>query len=245
MPLHIAARHVNVHRRIAVRRITRAMTSPTASSTGALISASSLAISIAAHAVATFLAIHVPPPGLPTATNDPLVATRFLYPLMKPSPQPVQEHVSYVGLLGDGLAQPRATPQPTPAKAAPPPPLEEIAIAPAAGAPVGTPDEIFTEIEVDLAAERDPTSEGPIYPDSMLARQIEGAVRVRFVVDSTGHADVTSFGVIETNESAFADVVRTALPRMRFRPASIGAKKVSQHVEQTFVFKITRPPVIP
>ena len=76
-------------------------------------------------------------------------------------------------------------------------------------------------------------------------KQIEGEARVRFVVDSTGHADVASFGVIEANESAFVEAVRMALPRMRFRPASIGEKKVSQHVEQTFVFKITRPPVIP
>ena len=244
MPLRIVARHVNVHRRIAVRRITRAMTSPTASSTSALISASSLGISVAAHALATFLAIYVPPPVLPTANNDPQVATRFLYPLMKPSPRPVQEHVSYVGLLGQGLAQPRTTSEPAPGKIEEPA-HEDVAIAPPADAPVGSPDGIFTEIEVDLAAERDPTSEGPLYPDSMLAKQIEGAARVRFIVDSTGHADVASFGVIETNESAFAEAVRVALPRMRFRPASIGERKVPQHVEQTFVFKITRPPVIP
>jgi TonB family protein len=220
------------------------MSSPTASSTSALISASSLGISVAAHALATLLAIYVPPPVLPTANNDPQVATRFLYPLMKPSPRPVQEHVSYVGLLGKGLAQPRATPKPTAATGTTTT-HEEVAIAPPPETPVGSPDGIFTEIEVDLAAERDPTSEGPIYPDSMLARQIEGAARVRFIVDSTGHADVASFGVIETNESAFAEAVRMALPRMRFRPASIGETKVPQHVEQTFVFKITRPPVIP
>ncbi len=245
MPLRIAARHVNVHRRIAVRRITRVMTSPSASSTSALISASSIVISVAAHAVATFLAIYVPPPVLPTANNDPQVATRFLYPLMKPSPRPVQEHVSYVGLIGQGLAVPKATSKPAPAKGDATTHEQEVAIAPPVETPVGSPDGIFTEIEVDLAAERDPTSEGPLYPDAMLEKQIEGAARVRFVVDSTGHAEVASFGVIETNESAFAEAVLMALPRMRFRPASIGEKKVSQHVEQTFVFKITRPPVIP
>lgn len=244
MPLRIAARHVNVHRRIAVRRITRVMASSGASSTSALISASSIAISVAAHALATFFAIYVPPPALPTANNDPQVATRFLYPLMKPSPRPVQEHVSYVGLLGEGLAAPKATLKPAPAQGEATT-HEEVVIAPPAETPVGSPDGIFTEIEVDLAAERDPTSEGPLYPEAMLEKQIEGAARVRFVVDSTGHADVASFGVIEPAESAFVEAVRMALPRMRFRPASIGEKKVSQHVEQTFVFKITRPPVIP
>ncbi len=246
MPLRIAARRVNVHRRIAVRRITRAMTSPTASSASALMSASSLVISAAAHALATFLAIYAPAPALPTANNDPQVATRFLYPLMKPSPRPVQEHVSYVGLVGQGLAQPRAMPTPEPGRNGKAVSQDvDVVVARPADAPIGQPDGVFTEIEVDLAAERDPTSEGPIYPDSMLEKQIEGAAHVRFVVDSTGHADVATFGVIETNQSAFAEAVLMALPRMRFRPASIGEKKVSQHVEQTFVFKITRPPAIP
>ncbi len=243
MPMRFTTRHVNVHRRIAVRRITRAMANPSAGSAGAVFSLSSVAISVAAHALVTWFALIVPPPSLPLAKDDPLVATRFLYPLMQPSPRPVQEHISYVGLLGDGSSKPAA-----PRKAAPaegPVVAAEVAIAPPPEEPTGAPDGIFSEIEVDLAVERDPTSEGPTYPDSLLKAHVEGETHVRFVVDSTGHADVASFDVITSNESAFSEAVRMALPRMKFRPASIGEKRVSQHVEQTFVFKVSRAPIVP
>ena len=243
MPVRLSARHVNVHRRLAVRRVTRAMNAPGSGGVGAVFSLTSVAVSLTAHALATWFAVFVPPPALPAAKDDPFVATRFLYPLMKPSPRPVQEHISYVGLLGVTAAAPPAPRKAAPAELAPT--TEVVAIAPPPAEPVGEPDAIFSEIEVDLAVERDPTSEGPSYPDSLLKAQVEGAARVRFVVDSTGHAEVASFGVIESNESAFSEAVRMALPRMKFRPASIGEKRVAQHVEQTFVFKITHVPAIP
>ena len=243
MPLRLSARHVSIHRRLAVRRVTRVMTNYGSAGSGAVITLTSVGISVFAHALVTWFAMIVPPPAHPLAKDDPFVATRFMYPLMQPSPRPMQEQISYVGLLGAG-----APTLPAPRKAAPseaPPPTAEVAIAPPPNEPPGDPVAIFSEIEVDNAAERDPTSEGPTYPDSLLKAQIEGAARVTFVVDSTGHAEVASFGVIETDRSGFADAVRAALPRMKFRPASIGEKKVAQHVEQTFVFKITRAPVIP
>ena len=243
MPLRMAARHVNVHRRLAVRRITRVMTSSGSGGVSAVFSVTSGAISVIAHVFATWFAISAPTPALPLAKDDPFVATRFLYPLMKPAPRPVQERINYVGLLGTGAPAPAAPRKPVPdeAKAAP----VEVAILPTPQEPPGDPAKIFSEIEVDLAVERDPSSEGPTYPDSLLKAQVEGAARVTFVVDSTGHAEVASFGVLESNESAFSEAVRMALPRMKFRPASIGEKRVSQHVEQTFVFKIARAPVVP
>lgn len=243
MPMRLTTRHVNVHRRLAVRRITRAMTAPSSGGASAVFTVSSVAISVAAHALATWFAIFAPPPALPNAKDDPLVATRFLYPLMKPSPRPVQEHVNYVGLLGKGAPTPAALRKAAPSEGVLIP--EELTFAPPTSAPPGNPDGVYSEIEVDLAVERDPMSEGPVYPDSLLKAQVEGQARVAFVVDSTGHADVASFDVLEANESAFAEAVRLALPRMKFRPASIGEKRVSQHVEQTFVFKITRAPIVP
>lgn len=243
MPLRLTARHVNVHRRLAVRRITRVINAPGSGGAGAVLTATGAAVSLTAHVLATWLAIFAPQAPLPVAKDDPFVATRFLYPLMKPAPRPVQEHISYVGLLGTGAPVPAVPRKVVPDDA--PAPEQEVAVLPTPEEPPGEPDNIFTEIEVDTAVERDPTSEGPLYPDSLLKAQIEGEARVRFVVDSTGHAEAASFGVIETNESGFAEAVRMALPRMKFRPASIGEKRVSQHVEQTFVFKITRVPAIP
>lgn len=99
----------------------------------------------------------------------------------------------------------------------------------------------FTLIDVDTAAARDPESAAPAYPASLKARGIEGAAVVRFVVDTTGRADPASFQIIETNHPLFAASVRDALPGMKFRPASIGPRKVRQLVEQPFIFRIIRP----
>jgi len=245
MPLRVTARHVNVHRRLAVRRVTRAMSAP-ASGVQALLWVGSAGLSLMSHVMATWLAIYIPPPNHPSAANDLMVATRFLYPLMQPALRPQQEHISYIGLLGtQALAEsgPRraasATAEPSVDAAA------EVAVNSPVEAPPTNPDGVFSEIEVDQTAARDPNSEGPIYPDSLLKREVEGEARVRFVVDSTGHADPQTFGVIEAKVQGFAEAVRQALPRMRFRPASIGEKRVSQSVEQTFVFKISHPAAIP
>lgn len=99
----------------------------------------------------------------------------------------------------------------------------------------------FTLIDVDTAVARDPESAAPAYPASLQARGIEGSVVVRFVVDTTGRADVESFAIMASNHPLFGASVREALPGMKFRPATIGTKKVRQLVELPFVFRIIRP----
>ncbi|HYW51829.1 MAG TPA: TonB family protein [Gemmatimonadaceae bacterium] len=199
------------------------------------------AVSVASHVVLTWGMVTIAMPSYPDASNDPLVQSRFLYPLMQRRPRPVQEHISYVGMGGVQVESAPATKKVGTVTGATP----EIAEAPAPPESVESePFEAFTELEVDVAAERDPDSEGPAYPEDLLARKIEGEARVRFIIDSTGHAEEGSFGVIETNEAGFAEAVRQALPRMKFRPATIGNKRVPQHVQQSFIFKIT-PPAIP
>ena len=98
----------------------------------------------------------------------------------------------------------------------------------------------FTLTDVDTIAARDPESAAPAYPVLLKSRGIEGAAVVRFVVDTTGRADPASFQLIETNHPLFGAAVRDALPGMKFRPASIGARKVRQLVEQPFIFRIVR-----
>src|SRR5450759_1570433 len=98
----------------------------------------------------------------------------------------------------------------------------------------------FTLTDVDTTAARDPQSAAPAYPVFLKSRGIEGAAVVRFVVDTTGRADPASFQLIETNHPLFGAAVRDALPGMKFRPASIGARKVRQLVEQPFIFRIVR-----
>lgn len=98
--------------------------------------------------------------------------------------------------------------------------------------------DVYTEIEVDYQVERDPLSAAPAYPQALLQQGVEGSTQVRYVVDTTGQADVASLVVLRTTHPAFAAAVREALPGMRFASARVGAQKVRQLVEQEFSFRI-------
>ncbi|HXT17400.1 MAG TPA: energy transducer TonB [Gemmatimonadaceae bacterium] len=99
-------------------------------------------------------------------------------------------------------------------------------------------DSVFTVLQVDTAVARSQSSAAPAYPLELLSKHIEGAVIARYVVDTTGFADVKSFEVMEASNPGFVDAVREALPYMRFSPAKIGTQKVRQLVEQRFGFRI-------
>jgi TonB family protein len=100
-------------------------------------------------------------------------------------------------------------------------------------------DSAFSVLEVDSAVSRHPWSAAPAYPAEMLKKKLEGSVFVRYVVDTSGFADATSFEVLRSSHADFTAAVRTALPDMRFNPARIGRRRVRQLVEQEFSFKIT------
>jgi TonB family protein len=100
-------------------------------------------------------------------------------------------------------------------------------------------DTAFSVLDVDSAVTRHPWSAAPAYPAEMLKRKQEGAVFVRYVVDTTGFADASSFEVLRSTHHEFTTAVRTALPDMRFNPARIGKRRVRQLVEQEFSFRIT------
>ena len=104
--------------------------------------------------------------------------------------------------------------------------------------PIELGDSIKTVLEVDTAVMRYDDSAAPSYPETMLKKRIEGMVVVQYVVDTTGHADTTSFRVLQATHMDFAKSVRNTLPRMRFHPAKMGTRAVAQLVEQPFVFKI-------
>lgn len=125
---------------------------------------------------------------------------------------------------------------------------------PPAGGTSGTPPAIaqeqkmaeslgaFALLDVDSAAVRDPHSVAPAYPKDMEAKGINGLVRVRFVVDSTGRIDPATVTVLGATNESFARAVRVALPDMRFRPAMMGAKAVRQLSEEDFAFKVQPRP---
>ncbi|HEY3287051.1 MAG TPA: energy transducer TonB [Gemmatimonadaceae bacterium] len=105
----------------------------------------------------------------------------------------------------------------------------------------GVGDNAFSTVEVDSIAVVDPTSEGPEYPTAMAARKLEGSTVLRFVVDSTGTIDMSTVRVISATHSAFAKAVIAAMPRMKYRPASIDGHPVRLLVEQAFAFRLQKP----
>lgn len=172
------------------------------------------------------------------AVPDSATAARFLYPLLQTAPRPIQESVSYVGLQASvpvpslpGNAFNDRPEQKRPELEAPVEPPSEVET---------KPQEAMSELEVDSTAMRSPDSEGPVYPPEMLAKRIEGVAVVRFVVSDQGSVDPSTVRIMMATDSAFADAARTALPRMRFRPAWFSGKPVSQLVEQAFTFKLAK-----
>lgn len=109
---------------------------------------------------------------------------------------------------------------------------------------VGSTDSVFTVLDVDTAVVRSSSSAAPAYPLKLLQAHVMGSVSARYIVDTTGFADTTSFTVISSTHREFIDAVRDALPYMRFQPAKIGSLKVKQLVEQQFSFKITDTAIV-
>lgn len=100
---------------------------------------------------------------------------------------------------------------------------------------------IYSSDDVDTAVTRDPTSDGPHYPDALRAKGVQGEVLVEFTVDTAGHADTATFTVVETTHPLFADAVREALPLMRFTPAVAHGRHVRQLVRLPMKFKLLTP----
>lgn len=112
-------------------------------------------------------------------------------------------------------------------------------------APVEKPahsDNAFSIVEVDSQATRDPLSAAPDYPKTMMDKGVEGSAALRFVVDSTGLVDMSTVQVLDYTHPEFAKAVKDVMPRMRFRPARMGAVAVRQLAEQIFKFEIRRAP---
>lgn len=82
------------------------------------------------------------------------------------------------------------------------------------------------------------TNPAPHYPATLRAARIEGTVRARFVVDTTGRVQMETVFVEESDHPLFADAVVAALRRARFTPAELAGRKVRQLVVQPFAFVI-------
>lgn len=96
----------------------------------------------------------------------------------------------------------------------------------------------YFELEVERPAElrADTLQRAPGAPRP--ARR--GQVLAQFVVDSTGRPDVRSGKILITPGPTFTAAVCAELPELRFRPALLGGRPVSQFVQRFFEFR--KPP---
>ena len=93
------------------------------------------------------------------------------------------------------------------------------------------------EFQVDFPAT--PLSGGmPRYPDALRQDGISGCVLAQFVIDTKGVVDTTTFKVIRVSRIEFAQAVRAALPRMRFRPAEKDGRPVRQLAQVPYNFSV-------
>ena len=98
----------------------------------------------------------------------------------------------------------------------------------------------FNAFQVDVEVVAIASTVRPQYPEMLRSSGTEGQVTAQFVVSENGRADRKTFHVISSTNPLFSDAVSRALPQMRFKPAMIAGKPVSQLVQQQFVFKLDR-----
>jgi hypothetical protein len=176
---------------------------------------------------------YLPPPDRPVVARGSRESVRYITltpgPGVGPGPTNVDARRSVV--------VPEASPEPG-VRA-----VDSVTAPPVVGEPDA--DSVFTILEVDSAVVRSQSSAAPAYPLDLLTKHVQGTVNARYVVDTTGFADTTSFEVLKATHDGFVRAVRDALPYMRFTSAKIGTRKVRQVVEQSFTFRInpaTEPP---
>lgn len=80
----------------------------------------------------------------------------------------------------------------------------------------------------------------PEYPVSLRNSGVEGRVIVQFIVTADGKTDASSIRILSATNDQFAESVRQALLKSKFRAAKIGSRTVPQLVQQLFVFKLDR-----
>lgn len=99
--------------------------------------------------------------------------------------------------------------------------------------------QVYTADQVDEPARVDAAAPiTPLYPESLYKTRMPGRVVAEFVVDTAGHAEMQTFGVVSSTDPLFTEAVRSALPDARFRPAKVTGRTVPQLVRQPFAFVI-------
>lgn len=75
------------------------------------------------------------------------------------------------------------------------------------------------------------------YPAELFAAGTSGLVVAEFVVDTAGHAEASSFGVLSSSHPLFSAAVETAVRHAPFQPARLAGRAVRQLVRMQFRFE--------
>ena len=103
----------------------------------------------------------------------------------------------------------------------------------------------YFEFQVERGAALSASVRPPVYPAQLRAANVEGEVIAKFVVDTTGRADLRTFEVVKSDHRLFTEAVHDALASMEFTPAQVGGRKVKQLISMPFVFSVDRGAAAP
>jgi periplasmic protein TonB len=96
---------------------------------------------------------------------------------------------------------------------------------------------LATDATVDLPV-RALVDRAPAYPETLRAAGIAGTVRIRFVVDTAGRAELSTVRVIESSHELFTRAVLASLRQARFTPGEVSGHRVRTLVERAYRFDI-------
>src|SRR5690348_12722799 len=105
------------------------------------------------------------------------------------------------------------------------------------GKPVNT-DQTYYSFQVEKQTMAYSDNPRPQYPSMLESAHVDGEVLAQFVVDTSGHVDMSTFKILKATNDLFSESVRKVLPKMKFYPAETGGHKVKQLVQMPFSFKL-------
>jgi beta-lactamase regulating signal transducer with metallopeptidase domain len=118
------------------------------------------------------------------------------------------------------------------------PPADQAAPNASTPVPTRTADQghQYFDFQVDKQAAAYPDNPRPLYPDILQTAGVAGEVFTQFVIDETGHVDMSTFKVIRSDNDLFTASIRSALPMMHFHPAEVAGRPVKELVQEPFAF---------
>jgi outer membrane biosynthesis protein TonB len=212
----------------------------------------SAALSVAAHVVFLGSAVYASGPRTPVTEREELTEQVFFLPPpdRAKSSETLVERLRFVDVGAGASAQGDASVYKGTAGESRPSGAKQAGSAvgaddatQAAQTTVEAFDSVYSILNVEESAVRVEGSAAPIYPPELIERKIEGGVPTRYVIDTTGRADLSTLEILAPAHPLFVQSVRDALPDMRFQPASVAGHKVRQMVEQRFEFRLLLPPM--